>query len=195
MQQTSQFIFDFLGHYGYWAMLPLMLMAQVPVTLIAAMLSSLGIFWWPWVLVFSILGDLVGNLFLYGLGRWWGLGFVRRWGKYVGITEKRVSKMEVYFEQHGDKTLLIIKPIMGIYWVAFVTAGIVKMNFKKFLRYACLGSFLWASFLVTMGYFYGYLWASISRELNWLSGLVLVVGVAVFFVVIFYRKKHLRFWE
>jgi len=53
MEQTGQIIFQFLKHYGYFAMLPLMIVEGPVVTIIAAMLASLGAFAWPVVLLFS----------------------------------------------------------------------------------------------------------------------------------------------
>ena len=66
MEQTGQYIFDFLKHYGYFAILPLMIIEGPIVTIIAAILASLGAFSWPIVLLFSIAGDMIGDVLLYG---------------------------------------------------------------------------------------------------------------------------------
>lgn len=188
MEQTGQHIFEFLKHYGYWAMLPLMIVEGPVATIISAMLASLGAFFWPWVLLFSIAGDVIGDLIFYWLGHRFGMGFVRRIGKYIGITEKLVLKMENYFVKHGGKTIFAVKSTTGLCWATFVAAGIVKMDLKKFLKYSFLGGIVWSGFLVAMGYFYGYLWKSIKHYIGWVGWIIFGVAAASFIAVTIYKR-------
>ena len=188
MEHTGQIIFQFLKHYGYFAMLPLMIVEGPVVTIIAAMLASLGAFAWPVVLFFSVLGDLLGDVLLYGAGRKWGMGFVRGPGKYLGISEELVLKMEKYFQKHGGKTIFAVKSTTGLCWATFATAGIVKMDFRKFLQYSLLGGIVWSGFLVAMGYFYGYLWRSIKQYISWIGVIIFVVAALSFVGITLYKK-------
>lgn len=190
MEQTGQHIFEFLRHYGYWAMLPLMIVEGPVVTIIAAMLASLGAFAWPVVLLFSILGDIIGDVLLYGAGRKWGIGFARGFGRYMGITETLVLKMEKYFDKHGGKTIFAVKSTTGLCWATFAAAGIVKMDFKKFLQYSFLGGVVWSGFLVAMGYFYGYLWRSIKHYISWVGWVIFAVAIVSFIAITLYKKKQ-----
>jgi membrane protein DedA with SNARE-associated domain len=131
MEQTGQQVFQFLSHYGYWIMLPLMIIEGPVATLIAATLAALGAFNVFIVLIFSIAGDMIGDIILYGSGYRWGMVFVRNFGKYIWITEKLVLKMEKYFERHGEKIIFAVKSTTGLCWATFTAAGIVKFNFKN----------------------------------------------------------------
>jgi membrane protein DedA with SNARE-associated domain len=196
MEQTGQMIFEFLKHYGYWAMLPLMIIEGPIATILAAMLASLGAFAWPMVLLFSILGDLIGDVLLYSAGYKWGLGFVRGFGKYMGITEALVNRMEKYFEKHGGKTIFAVKSTTGLCWATFVTAGIVKMDFKKFVRYSFLGGIVWSGFLVAMGYFYGFLWRDLKQYISWVGWIVFAVAaVSVVGITIYKKNQSKKFLE
>lgn len=190
MEQTGQYIFEFLKMYGYWGMLPLMIIEGPVVTIIAAMLASLGAFSWPIVLIFSIVGDIVGDVLLYGAGYKWGMGFVRGFGKYMGITESLVLKMEKYFQKHGGKTIFAVKSTTGLCWATFVAAGIVKMDFKKFIKYSFLGGIVWSGFLVAMGYFYGYLWREIKQYISWVGWAIAAVAIISFIFITLYKKKQ-----
>ncbi len=196
MEQTGQHIFIFLQHYGYWMMLPLMIIEGPVVTIIAALLASLGAFNVFIVLVFSILGDVVGDVILYGLGYKYGLGFVRKVGKYVGITESLIFRMEKYFTRHGGKTIFAVKSTTGLCWATFTAAGIVKMDLKKFIKYSFLGGIVWSSFLVAMGYFYGYLWREIKDYISWIGWIIFGAAVITFVAITWYKnyqaKKLLR---
>jgi len=189
MEQTGQYIFEFLKNYGYWGMVPIMIIEGPIVTVIAGMLASLGAFSWPIVLVLSIAGDVIGDVILYFLGFRYGMGFVRRIGKCIGITESLVIKMEKYFQRHGGKTIFAVKSTTGLCWAAFVAAGSVRMDFKKFLKYSFLGGIVWSGFLVAMGYFYGYLWREIRDYIDWI-GWAVSIGAIVSFAIITLYKKH-----
>ncbi|KKU54523.1 MAG: hypothetical protein UX75_C0024G0001 [Candidatus Moranbacteria bacterium GW2011_GWE2_47_10] len=104
------------------------------VTIVAAMLASLGAFNWIFILLFSMAGDVIGDVILYGLGYKYGMGFVRGFGKYMGITEPLVLRMEKYFNSHGGKTIFAVKSTTGLCWATFTAAGIVKMDFGKFVK-------------------------------------------------------------
>jgi membrane protein DedA with SNARE-associated domain len=188
MEQTGQYFFEFLKHYGYFGMLPLMIIEGPIVTIFAAMMASLGAFSWPIVLVFSISGDMIGDVLLYGAGYRWGMGFVHRVGKYIGISEKLVLKMENYFLKHGGKTIFAVKSTTGLCWATFVAAGIVKMDFRKFLKYSFLGGLVWSGFLVAMGYFYGYLWREIRQYIKWAGWVITAIAIISFLVITLYKK-------
>ncbi len=188
MEQTGQYIFEFLRNYGYFVMLPLMIVEGPVVTIIAAMLASLGAFNVFAVLILSIVGDMAGDIILYGLGYRYGLGFVRRAGKYIGITETLVARMEKYFARHGGKTIFAVKSTTGLCWAAFTAAGIVKMDFKKFVKYSFLGGIVWSGFLVAMGYFYGYLWREIKQYLESIGWIISGLAIVTFAAITLYKN-------
>ena len=192
MEQTGQQVFQFLSHWGYWIMLPLMIIEGPVATIISAMLASLGAFNVFVVLIFSIAGDMIGDIILYGLGYRWGMAFVRSVGKYIGITENLVLRMEKYFALHGGKTIFAVKSTTGLCWATFTAAGIVKMNFKKFVKYSFLGGVVWSGFLVTMGYFYGYLWREIKSTIEWIGWIVFSVAIISFVTINIYKKRKAK---
>ena len=69
---------------------------------------------------------MIGDVILYGLGYKYGMGFVRRVGKYIGITEKLVLRMEKYFEierpldrwktKFGQENIQILRKKADEYW-------------------------------------------------------------------------------
>lgn len=196
MEQAGHQIFEFLKSYGYWGMLPLMIIEGPIATIASAMLASLGAFNWIIVLLFSMAGDVIGDLIFYGLGYRYGIGFVKNVGRYIGITENQVLKMEKYFERHGGKTIFAVKSTTGLCWATFTAAGIVKMDFKKFVTYSIAGGVVWSGFLVAMGYFYGYLWREISKYIDWIGWAVAGVAILTYAGITLYKsykaKKLLR---
>lgn len=192
MHFTMPQIIAFLSHYGYGIMLPLMIIEGPIVTIVSAMLAKLGIFNAFIVFALSVIGDVIGDVILYILGYKFGLGFVRNFGRYIGITELLVLKMEKYFKRHGGKTIFTVKSTTGLCWAAFTAAGIVKMDFKKFLTFSILGGFVWSGFLVIMGYFYGYLWAEIGQTIKWIGWVISALALLTFISVQLYKRKQAK---
>ena len=188
MESAGQQIFYFMSHYGYWIILPLMIIEGPVTTIMAAMLASLGAFNVWVVLLLSMLGDIIGDVIFYAAGYYWGMDFVRRIGKYIGITENLILKMEKYFQRHGGKTIFTAKSTTGLCWATFTAAGIVKMNFIKFLKYSIMGGVVWSGFLVSMGYFYGYMWREIKQYIEWVGWLAVGLAFLTFVGISLFKK-------
>ena len=188
----GQQIFQFLSDYGYWIIFPLMILEGPITTIMAGVLASLGAFN-IWVVLFlSITADIFGDIFLYKIGWRWGYSFVDKAGKYIGITTERVKRIDKFFRKHGSKAVFMAKSTTGLCFATFIVAGIVKMDFKKFVKYSFLGGLIWSGFLVGMGYFYGYLWREISQYIEWAGWLSISLAMITFVVVSFYKKYKSR---
>ena len=185
---TGQEILDFLSVWGYVIILPLMIIEGPVVTILSAMLAAAGFFNLWIVLIISIAGDVLGDVILYQVGKKWGMHFVDRFGKYFGITRRLVLRMEKYFNGHGGKTIFAVKSTTGLCWATFVAAGIVGMDFKKFVWYSILGGVVWSGFLVGMGYFYGYMWAQIGKYIEWAGWLAISLATITFLIITLYKK-------
>ncbi len=68
--------------WGYPLMLVLMIVEGPIVTMTAAFLASLGIFNWLPVFLLSVLGDMVGDILLYGIGFYGGHPIAQRFIKF-----------------------------------------------------------------------------------------------------------------
>ena len=78
--------------------------------------------------------------------------------KYLGkfrISEKKLEKVEKWFEKYGDKAVLFGRMVPVFREMISVPAGLLKMSIKKFLVYTILGSCSWGVTMVLVGYFFG----------------------------------------
>jgi membrane protein DedA with SNARE-associated domain len=186
----GEMIIQFLTDYGYMIMFVLMVPFQPIVTLIGAFMASQGIFNVFVVFCVSIFGSLVGDTLLYMIGRKWGMRFVQRFGRYVGVTQQRVLRMEDAFLAHGAKIVIGVKSTTGLCWVTFIAAGILRMRFRNFLLYTLIGGVIWSGGLTIVGYFFGYMYAQIVDYISYAGWIVFGAMTAV--VVLWYVYKRMR---
>lgn len=96
----------------------------------------------------------LGDTTSFFLGRRLGREFVLKHGSRVGVTNERFEKVEDYFDRHGGKTIFIGRWISLIRALAPFIAGSSGMGYRAFLPYSVLGTGLWASLHILVGYFF-----------------------------------------
>jgi membrane protein DedA with SNARE-associated domain len=95
-----------------------------------------------------------GDTTSFFIGRRLGREFVLRNGPRVGISNERFHKVEEYFGRHGGKTILIGRFISLIRAFAPFVAGSSGMRYRAFVPYSILGTGVWASAHILIGYFF-----------------------------------------
>jgi len=96
----------------------------------------------------------LGDTTSFFLGRKLGREFVMKHGPKVGISHERFEKVEDYFGRHGGKTIFIGRFISLVRAFAPFIAGSSGMQYRAFVPYSILGTGLWASAHILVGYFF-----------------------------------------
>jgi membrane protein DedA with SNARE-associated domain len=96
----------------------------------------------------------LGDTTSFFLGRRLGRSFVLDHGPRVGISHERFEKVEDYFGRHGGKTIFIGRFISLVRAFAPFIAGSSGMRYRAFVPYSILGTGLWASAHILVGYFF-----------------------------------------
>ncbi len=96
----------------------------------------------------------LGDTTSFFIGRRLGRDFVLRNGPRVGISHARFERVEDYFERHGGKTIFIGRFISLVRAFAPFIAGSSGMRYRAFVPYSILGTGLWASAHILVGYFF-----------------------------------------
>jgi membrane protein DedA with SNARE-associated domain/membrane-associated phospholipid phosphatase len=95
-----------------------------------------------------------GDTTSFFLGRRLGREFVMRHGPRFGISHERFERVEDYFSRHGGKTIFIGRFISLVRAFAPFIAGSSGMRYRAFVPYSILGTGLWASAHILVGYFF-----------------------------------------
>jgi membrane protein DedA with SNARE-associated domain len=81
-----------------------------------------------------LVGALLGDLVMYGMGRLFGRGLVRRRGWLARfINERTEARAEEMIRRHGIKVFLMGRFLVGVRAPMYVAAGVLRMPLTRFL--------------------------------------------------------------
>ena len=112
----------------------------------------------PELILLGIIGGIgasIGSTVIYLIALKLGRTALLRYLKYVKVSEKKLDRVENWFQKYGDKAVLFGRMIPVFREMISIPAGLLKMRFKKFLAYTVLGSCGWSITLVFAGYYFG----------------------------------------
>lgn len=141
------FTAGFLASQGYLQIVPLMVMA----------------------FVMAVLGDNVG----YWLGKRFGPSVFTRKDSLF-LSPDNVHYAEVFYEEHGSKTIILARFIPVVRTLAPLLAGVGSMRWRTFMTYNLLGAFVWGIGISFAGYWLG---AAVPGIDNYIIPIVLVIMV------------------
>ncbi|MBI4439295.1 DedA family protein [Candidatus Woesearchaeota archaeon] len=195
----TELITGFISAVGYIGVFILMALEStatpVPSELVmpfAGYLASKGQFSLWTVTIVGALGCLFGSLVSYCAGRYLGIPFIKKYGKYIFLTEADLNWTIEWFNKKGDKTIFISRFIPVVRHLISIPAGVGKMNIAKFSIYTFAGSFLWVYILAYAGYAAGENWEAVRdyTEKASLAILALLIIIAAWYA--WRHIKHFR---
>jgi membrane protein DedA with SNARE-associated domain/membrane-associated phospholipid phosphatase len=124
---------------------------------------------------------ILGDTTSFFIGRRLGRSFLERHGPKFKITHERLDQVEGYFQRHGGKTILIGRFIGLVRAVAPFVAGSSGMRYSRFIPYSVIGTGLWATAYLLLGFFFYrsfHTVAKVAGQATFVFGVlvVLVVG-------------------
>jgi membrane-associated protein len=177
----------FLAHYGYWAIFAAILMesAGLPLpgetVLIGASIAAstgheMNIFS---VAVVAIVAAIIGDNLGFAVGRYGGYPVLRRFESTLHISDSSVRRAEDFFHKHGNVSVFFARFVAGLRVVAGPLAGLLKMDWKRFLFFNALGAVTWVTVVTTLGFFFGHSLEGPLRNAGWVVAAVVVAAVVV----------------
>jgi membrane protein DedA with SNARE-associated domain len=193
---------DFLKAWGYLGVFVGIILTgmgfpmpeELPVVIGGGLVNELNAADWRWwrMLLACIVGVVVGDSVLYFIGRYWGvrlldIPFVKRL-----LTPEHLVSISHNFDKYGVKILLFARLTPGIRAPIFVTAGITKLPWLKFLLADSIYAVPGVSLLFLLGYWFGDTVAGIieagESQVRSIVWLVLLIGIGGYFIYRHVRK-------
>ena len=183
---------ELLQRFSYLGILAALLLGSLGVPIpeempivAAGILSHEGLARWWLALPVCVLGVLAGDMVLYWAGRRWGerlLGW--RVVRHV-LTRARANWLKAAYREHAMKTVAMARHVTGLRAAAFLTAGIARVPFWKFILADAAAAAVSVPLAFGLAYFFTHqiyaILADVHRVERWLAlaGLVVVAGSLV----------------
>jgi membrane protein DedA with SNARE-associated domain len=198
----EQSILAWITHYGYGAIFLLLALGIVGLPIPDETLMTFTGFLvfehklsLPLAFAAAWGGSTCGITISYWLGRRFGLKLIRRYGKYVRVTEEHVEKAHAWFDRVGHWGLTFGYFIPGIRHLSAYAAGMSNLEPRQFALFAYPGGALWVTTFLTLGYFLGNRWEAVSRQVEHYATDVMIVcavGAVAYLVWRIWRKRRQR---
>lgn len=200
MQDLINFLVDLVASWGYAGIVFLMALESSffpfpseVVMIPAGYLAQQGQMNIILAFIAGVFGSLLGAVFNYYLCYFFGRELIARYGRFVGINEKKMQKFEAFFNKHGEISTFNCRLLPGIRQYISLPAGLAKMNIWRFCLFTSLGASIWVAILLALGYMLGE-----NKELidEYLHIIIMILACFVLilsaFYVLKYRKKRLN---
>jgi membrane protein DedA with SNARE-associated domain len=111
-------------------------------------------------------GSACGITLSYTIGRTLGLGFVRRYGRWLHVSDENIQRVHDWFKRIGHWALFFGYFVPGVRHFTAIVAGTSKLEFRSFAGYAWPGGLLWVCTFVSIGYFLGDQWQRVFEVID-----------------------------
>ncbi|HEX7629442.1 MAG TPA: DedA family protein [Candidatus Methylomirabilis sp.] len=192
----------FVDHFTYLGIFAVLLLGSLGVPIpeemaiiAAAVLSHEGLIRWWLALPVCLVGVLSGDMVLYWVGRHWGENVLNWRVVRLVLTPTRAQWLQAAYRRHALKTIVTARHVMGLRAAAFLTAGMARVPFWKFVVADTGAATLGVPFLFGLAYFFMdeiiAIVADVHRVERWLGLAGLLVLAAVLVVSVWRGKRHL----
>ncbi len=164
---------------------------EVPV-IAAGVLSSHGALNPVAAFAACLIGGIAGDVLTYWIGYHFGRGVLRgrRWFAHL-VTPHREAQIEAMFARHGLKVFFFIRFISGLRASLYLTSGILRVPFRRFLLVDLACGTVVISIVFGLSFWFGQTITAWLRNLEVVAavGLLLVVGGLAFWLT---RRRNLE---
>ena len=187
---------ELLQRYTYGGILAVLLLGslglpvpeEMPIVA-AGVLSHQDLARWWLALPVCVLGALSGDVILYGIGHRWGDRVREWWPVRRLLTPGRTRWLEQAYREHAMKTVATARHVAGLRAAAFLTAGMARVPFWKFIVADAAAAAVTIPITFGLAYFFSYqinaILADVHRVERWLAlaGLVALAGFLVHYLL------------
>jgi membrane protein DedA with SNARE-associated domain len=101
------------------------------------------------------LGSVLGALVNYGLAVFVGEPVLRKYGKYVLVSERSLDRTEKFFRRHGEISTFVGRLLPVIRHLISIPAGMSRMKLGRFVAFTAVGAGIWCAILTYLGWLIG----------------------------------------
>lgn len=153
-----------LGEYGLWVYAILFLVVFIETGFVVmpflpgdsllfatGAMAALDLLNLTWLFGLLALAAIVGDTVNYWIGRVLG----KKAYQATWVNNEHLLKAEAFYQEHGNKTIILARFVPIVRSFAPFVAGIGRMDYYQFISFNILGGIAWVSICGGAGYFFG----------------------------------------
>ncbi len=148
-------VLEFIQANGYIVLLIIMIIEGPVTTTAAAFAASFGYFNVLIVLLLSVLGDFIGDLIYFEIGRKAREPLVEKYATKLGIKKIFIKGLEEGLRNHFIKSMTVIKFTPLLSSLGLISTGALRITRKKFIITCLFITIPRAIFFTIVGYYFG----------------------------------------
>lgn len=143
----------------------------------------------PFALAGMMIAAIIGNIFGFWFGKRVGKKLYSREDSFL-FKKRHVEITKAYYERHGGKTLIIGRFIPIIRTFAPILAGVIHIDFRKFMIYNIVGAVAWIGGIGSIAYYLGIKFPQIEQYLGYIFiTLIVITALPVIFTALRKNKN------
>lgn len=120
----------------------------------AGSIAALGALDLPTLIIALLAAAILGDAFNYWIAREAGLKLLQ--GPLAAyVNKKHLEKTNRFYEKYGAKAIVLARFVPIMRTIAPFTAGIARMDYRRFAMYNVIGAMLWVLTFTIGGYLFG----------------------------------------
>lgn len=158
--------------YGYLIILVLVFLQEVGfpnpipnelVMLFSGYLGYIGMLKVPIIILAAMFGDLLGSGILFTVFFFFGKSIMGHKPKWIPISEKKIEKLSLKFQQQGASAVVIGRLSPFIRGYVSVLMGLMNYPARKYVWILSSTAVFWSCFYVMTGFLFGPYWKLVSE--------------------------------
>lgn len=143
----------------------------------------------PLLLILMMVAAIIGNMFGFWFGKKAGETLYKRKDSFF-FRKKHVEITKTYYEKHGGKTLIVGRFLPIIRTFAPILAGVIKIEFGKFMLYNLIGAVAWIGSIGSIAFYLGKEFPQVENYLGYIfAALIILTALPIITAFIRGRKK------
>ena len=132
------------------------------------------------------IGSFTGMTISYWLGKKLGTPFFHKHGHRIHLGPEKSNRTSKWFNNYGNKLLLIDYFIPGVRHFTGYFSGITQIPFRTYNFYAYSGAFIWTGTFISLGKLLGPPWEQFETSIR----KYFFVGSVIVIIVISLGARH-----
>ncbi len=128
----------------------------------------------PILLISMMTAAIIGNMFGFWFGKKAGETLYKREDSFF-FRKKHIEITKAYYEKHGGKTLILGRFIPIIRTFAPILAGVIRIEFKKFMLYNVVGAVAWIGSIGSIAFYLGKEFPQVENYLGYVFGALIIL--------------------